>query len=140
MVIRHPTILYVDDVRDHGGVHETALSSQGVTVVSTPTNGSAVAAFVRASSPPDVAILDLASPEMSAFDAYLAMQETHPALRVLFVSGGVEDCLGVITGLSNLPSGTHWRFLAKPFTQQQLARCIGQLLGEKQDAAEGARL
>ena len=135
MVIRRPTILYVDDVREHGSVRETTLSSRGITVLNTPNNSSAVAAFVRAANPPDVAILDLASPEMSAFDAYLAMRETNASLRVLFVSGGVEDCLGVIAGLSDLPSGTHWRFLAKPFTQKQLARCIGDLLGETQNAA-----
>ena len=139
MVIRRPTILYVDDDRGRGGVRETALSARGVTVLNSPDNGSAVAAFARANDPPDVAILDLAVPGMSAFDAYLAMRETNAALPVLFVSGGVEDCLGVIARLSNLPSDSHWRFLAKPFTQEQLARCIGDLLGDGRDAALGAK-
>ncbi len=139
MVIRRPTILYVGDERQRGGARDTALSSRGATILNTPDNGSAVAAFLRAGEPPDVAILDLASPGMSAFDAYLAMREKNVALRVLFVSGGVEDCLGVIARLSNLPSDSHWRFLAKPFTQEQLARCIGDLLGDGRDAALGAK-
>ena len=133
MAIRRPTILYVGDERQRESVRETPLSSHRATVLNAPNNSSAVAAFSRATAPPDVAILDLASPGMSAFDAYLAMRETNVALGVLFVSGGVEDCLGVIARLSNLPSDTHWRFLAKPFTQEQLARCIGELLSETAD-------
>ena len=138
MVIRRPTILYVDDDRGRGGVRETALSARGVTVLNSPDNGSAVAAFARANEPPDVAILDLAVPGMSAFDAYVAMRKTSAAVPVLFVSGGVEDCLGVIARLSNLPSDTQWGFLAKPFTHEQLMRRIDELLRETADQALGS--
>ncbi len=135
MAIRGPTVLYVDDERRPRGTRTTALSSRGLAVLNAPDNGSAVAAFARASEPPDVVILDLGSPGMSAFDAYVAMRQTGAAVPVLFVSGGVEDCLGVIARLSNLPSDTRWGFLAKPFTHEQLRRRIDELLRETGDQA-----
>lgn len=76
-------------------------------------------------SKPALAILDIALNQESGVDLALQLVKILPEIRILFISGYVDDI--VIDG--SLPEGTKCSFLPKIFTADALKQAVSTLVG-----------
>ena len=67
------------------------LSREGMEVVALASSGER-AVELASSDPPDVVVLDIDMPGMSAFEAAREVQRVSPSTRVIFLSTFVHDC------------------------------------------------
>ena len=116
------TVLVVDDEAVVIDVAERALSRRGYRVFTAIDPAEAIARY--AAMAPQVAALvtDLQMPGVSGEALAATMRDTHPSLRVLYMSGRAEPDGG-------LPAGS--AFLAKPFTPDQLTDAVRDLLDDE---------
>ncbi len=112
-----PHVLIVDDeplvcqlmgkMLDVHGWHSDSLAS--------PLEG--LRRFAACSKPPELAILDVRMKEMTGLDLAQKFWEPEPQLPILFVSGGSRSSL-------EIPTDRPARFLAKPFSGQELVEAV----------------
>jgi PAS domain S-box-containing protein len=117
------TLLVVDDepvVRDYVA---DLLRSLGYTVVAAGSGAEALALEASHPRPIDVLVTDVMMPEMSGVELAATMRTRRRGLRVLFVSGYAEG----------IADDEH--FLAKPFSAEQLAQTLREILAEPALAA-----
>ena len=82
----------------------------------------------------DVAILDMVMPKMSGAELVRHVREKRPEVSILVISGYTGDSLdGAWLGENNAA------FLSKPFTSQQLARRVRELLNSGCVSRDGSR-
>jgi two-component system, cell cycle sensor histidine kinase and response regulator CckA len=115
-------ILVVEDEEDVRRVVREMLEQQGYSVV-TASSGSEALALCSASTDIDLLITDVVMPGMSGRELADQLSACIPDLNVLFVSGYTDTAI-VHHGVLN--AGVH--FLQKPFTPNQLARKVRELL------------
>jgi PAS domain S-box-containing protein len=125
------TILVAEDEDDVRTVILDMLRKQGYSVLSAPNGPAALEAAANASDDIDLLITDIVMPKMSGGELARLLRADRPRLKVLFVSGYTEGAIG---RSSDLEPGT--AFLHKPFTPEDLARHVRELLDQPVPAVQ----
>jgi two-component system, cell cycle sensor histidine kinase and response regulator CckA len=115
---RAPLVLVVDDEAMLGCLMERALADAGYEVLAAGDGEQALEVAATAARPIDALVTDIRMPKMSGDALAGIMLETHPDLRVLFVTGYDRE-----GGLA-LPGPV----LMKPFSTDDLVTAVAQLL------------
>jgi two-component system cell cycle sensor histidine kinase/response regulator CckA len=118
------TVLLVEDETMVRAVAERALSRNGYTVLSAE-NGEAALEILARAGKVDLMISDVVMPTMDGPTTVRAARKTHPDLPILFISGYAEEQLRKSIDIPNVS------FLAKPFSVQQLAETVRDVLNAK---------
>lgn len=118
-----PAVLLVEDETSIRNLLHRLLEECGYRVTSAAT-GSAAAQLLKGRQLFDVLVTDLVLPGVSGPDLAKAFQETRPGSPVLFMSGYPGDTL------EESELAVKSRFLAKPFSPEQLLESLRQLLGQ----------
>jgi two-component system cell cycle sensor histidine kinase/response regulator CckA len=115
------TVLLVEDEAMVRAVAERALTRQGYTVL-VAENGEAALEILAREDKIDLMISDVVMPTMDGPTTVRAARKTHPSLPILFISGYAEEQLRKSIDIPNVS------FLAKPFSVQQLAETVRDVL------------
>jgi two-component system, cell cycle sensor histidine kinase and response regulator CckA len=116
------TILLVEDDDAVRAVTERALGRFGY-VVLTARSGKEALSLARENEDIDLLLTDIMMPGMNGVEVATHVSELRPGIRVFYMSGYADQDL-VRQGL--LTPGT--RFLQKPFTPQELAESVREIL------------
>ena len=119
---RRETILLVDDEKEVRAVLRALLQRQGYTVLDAATGTEAMRIAASHPGQIDLVVTDLVMPKMSGHQLAERLTEMRPALRVLFISGYLEDTAGC--GDVGVASG----FVQKPFGMSEFATTVRELL------------
>jgi CheY-like chemotaxis protein len=123
------TILLVEDEEGVRRIARIALESRGYRVLGAAEGRAALAVAEEHGAEIDLLVTDLVMPGMSGRELADALRVHRPGLRVLFMSGYVEDAL-VHHGIVEAEVA----FLHKPFSLVDLAAKVREVL----DAADGS--
>lgn len=115
------TVLLVEDEAMVRAVAERALTRHGYNVLSAD-NGEAGLELLAREGKVDLMISDVVMPTMDGPTTARHARRTHPELPILFISGYAEEQLRKSIDLPNVA------FLAKPFSVQQLAETVREVL------------
>ena len=115
-------ILLVEDEDTVRAVAERALTRQGYTVV-TAADGDEGLEIIKADSDFELVVSDVVMPSMDGPAMAREIRKIAPRVPVLFMSGYAEEQLRRDIDIE----GMH--FIAKPFSVQQIAAKVGQVLG-----------
>ncbi len=115
------TILLVEDETMVRAVAERALTRHGYTVL-TAENGEAALEILGREKTIELLISDVVMPTMDGPTTVRAARKMHPELPILFISGYAEEQLRKSIDIPNVS------FLAKPFSVQQLAEAVREVL------------
>lgn len=119
---RAPLVYAVDDESIMVDFVELALSSQGFRVIRFSDPAPALAAVTSATELPSLLVTDFAMHTMSGLDFAREMRGRVPHLRVLLVSGTVDETL-----IAEVP-GLFDRFLRKPYRMADLIAAAHELV------------
>ncbi|HUK64784.1 MAG TPA: response regulator, partial [Dongiaceae bacterium] len=123
-------VLLVEDEQPVRRIVRQMLEGHGLRVVEAASGANALALVPRFAEPPALLVTDLTMPGIDGRELADALTARWPALRVLYLSGFVNE------GLDLTGAGSGGRaFLAKPFTADQLIAALEQLLGAESGAA-----
>jgi two-component system cell cycle sensor histidine kinase/response regulator CckA len=120
-------ILLVEDEDTVRAVAERALTRQGYTVV-TAADGDEGLEEIRNDSEFDLVVSDVVMPSMDGPAMAREIRKIAPRIPVLFMSGYAEEQLRREIDIE----GMH--FIPKPFSVQQIAAKVGQVLGGQRGA------
>lgn len=115
------TVLLVEDEAMVRAVAERALTRHGYTVLSAE-NGEAALEILAREEKIDLMISDVVMPTMDGPTTVRAARKDRPDLPILFISGYAEEQLRKSIDIPNVS------FLAKPFSVQQLAETVREVL------------
>ncbi len=115
------TVLVVEDEVMVRAVAERALARHGYNVLSAE-NGEAALEILQREKKVDLMISDVVMPTMDGPTTVRAARKMHPELPILFISGYAEEQLRKSIDIPNVS------FLAKPFSVQQLAETVRDVL------------
>ena len=118
------TVLLVDDEADDRQLVREALRSSGYTVLEADSVQRCTAVFERNQDAVQLLIADVSLEDGNGCDLALTLWKRKPDLRVLFVSGHVGSEVCRFYGLEV----TDLHFLRKPFTAEDLAARVQQVL------------
>jgi two-component system cell cycle sensor histidine kinase/response regulator CckA len=118
------TVLLVEDEAMVRTVAERALARHGYTVLSAE-NGEEALEILGREKKVDLMISDVVMPTMDGPATVRAARKTHPELPILFISGYAEEQLRKSIDIPNVA------FLAKPFSVQELAETVREVLAAK---------
>jgi two-component system cell cycle sensor histidine kinase/response regulator CckA len=121
-------ILLVEDEDTVRAVAERALSRQGYSVV-TATDGDEGLEAVKADGGFDLVVSDVVMPSMDGPAMAKEIRKIAPNLPVLFMSGYAEEQLRRQIHIEGM------YFIAKPFSVQQIAAKVGQVLSAQRNGA-----
>jgi PAS domain S-box-containing protein len=124
------TVLLVEDDDLVRGLAARALTRQGYRTHAFPDGPSALAWLEATAETIDILVSDVVMPGMSGPDLAGRVRALRPGLPVLLTSGYAD---GVLPDPDALPAGA--AFLAKPYSPQELATRVRQLLGARPAAA-----
>lgn len=117
------TVLLVEDEESVRQLVRETLQSRGYTVTDA-SDGEQALAIAAKQKAIHLMITDVVMPGINGQDLAKEILRTHPATKVLFLSGYAEDTIRQ----QALPPGT--AFLQKPFTLQTLLRKTREVLGD----------
>jgi two-component system cell cycle sensor histidine kinase/response regulator CckA len=117
------TILLAEDEASLRTLVAAGLRRYGYEVLCSADPREAIHASSLHPTPVDLLITDIVMPHGTGAELAAKLRETHPMLKVLFVSGYAEEEV-----LQDLPDGPHSAFIQKVFTQQDLLRAVRVLL------------
>jgi two-component system cell cycle sensor histidine kinase/response regulator CckA len=115
------TVLVVEDEVMVRAVAERALARHGYTVLAAE-NGEAALEILQREGRVDLMISDVVMPTMDGPTTVRAARKLQPDLPILFMSGYAEEQLRKSIDIPNVS------FLAKPFSVQQLAETVRDVL------------
>jgi two-component system cell cycle sensor histidine kinase/response regulator CckA len=115
------TVLIVEDEAMVRTVAERALTRHGYTVLSAE-NGEAALEILQREGRVDLMLSDVVMPTMDGPTTVRAARKMQPNLPILFMSGYAEEQLRKSIDIPNVS------FLAKPFSVQQLAEAVRDVL------------
>jgi DNA-binding response OmpR family regulator len=121
----HRNIFVVEDDRQIRQLISTYLTSKGFSVISTGKPLDIFKLFAGMASKNSVLLLDCALPETSGPELYEQLHKRYPALKVLFLSGMMQD--EIFHG--QLPESTS--FLQKPFSLVDLTSRLEELTAKR---------
>jgi len=117
------TVLLVEDedpVRIFGA---RALRNKGYKVLEAKSGESALEVLHGADENIDLLITDVVMPHMDGPDLVRHVRESHPGMKVIFISGYTEDAFR-----QRLDSDSEIHFLPKPFSLKQLAGKVKEVI------------
>ena len=120
---RGETVLLVEDHAMLRNSSVRGLEALGYRVLAAQSGPEAIRVATAPPETIDLLLTDVAMPKMSGPELAERLLKARPGLRVLYVSGYTENTVNR-TGVRR--QGTH--FLAKPFTPDQLARTVRDVL------------
>ena len=127
VTIAGKTILVLDDEAEVRKLVAAMLTGNGYRVLTADNGDNAIKIFKKSKQPVDLLLLDVVSPGLSGPMVADRITELQPGLRVLFMSGydntNVVQRYVVEKGYALLP---------KPFTNEQLARKVREVLDSPQ--------
>ncbi len=127
------TVLLVDDdtlILKYS--HEMA-ESLGLKVISTQDANEALLFYEAKCRDIDLLILDMVMPKMDGISLFEAMRAINPCAQAIITTGYAMD-----SRISALISSGRHACLKKPYTREDLANTIGDLLGERYPLSEAA--
>jgi len=127
------TLLVVDDEQEVRQLLEAVLRRAGHRTLAAPHAAAALAAVRAHTGRIDGLVTDVVMPGLTGPELADQLRADQPDLRVLFVSGLVED---TFLDESELPPST--AFLAKPFSPDRLLAAVDALFAAGDERAEGA--
>jgi signal transduction histidine kinase/ActR/RegA family two-component response regulator len=127
----HETILLVEDERLVRQMAAQALRADGYTVLDADTGGEALVIAHEHVGEIHLLVTDIVMPHMSGRQLADRMRNVRPDIKVLYVSGYMDES---VLRHGTLEEGA--AFLAKPFTPSTLARKVRELL-DALDAQRG---
>jgi CheY-like chemotaxis protein len=117
------TILVVEDEAPLLALATQLIQNFGYTVLAANSPDKALEIARDFTEPIDLILTDVIMPEMSGRDLYNALTELRPSIKCIFMSGYTAN---IIAHHGILDEGV--QFLQKPFTAQDLAKCLRQTL------------
>jgi two-component system, cell cycle sensor histidine kinase and response regulator CckA len=117
------TVMLVEDedpVRIFGA---RALRNKGYKVIEAKSGESAIEAIEGAGEKIDLLITDVVMPHMDGPSLVRQVRESHPDMKVIFISGYTEDSFR-----QRLDSDSDIHFLPKPFSLRQLAGKVKEVI------------
>ena len=109
-----------DPVRIFGA---RALRNKGYKVLEARSGEAALELMGSTAEPIDLLITDVVMPKMDGPGLVREVRETHPDMKVIFISGYTEDSFR-----QRLDSDTNIHFLPKPFSLKQLATKVKEVI------------
>ena len=123
------TVMLVEDedpVRIFGA---RALRNKGYTVLEARSGEAALELMGTTSDKIDLLITDVVMPKMDGPGLVREVRETHPEMKVIFISGYTEDSFR-----QRLDSDSNIHFLPKPFSLKQLATKVKEVIDDESAA------
>jgi len=117
------TVLLVEDEYSVRALVKETLKMRGYTVIEASDGESALKMMAESGSNVALLITDVVMPGMSGMELASKISQANPHIKVLFLSGYAEDTVIHEGGL-----GPGMAFLQKPFTLQNLARKVREVL------------
>jgi len=117
-------VLVADDERLILQLATNALTRHGYIVVPASDGPSALRACQERPRPIHLALLDITMPGMSGPELFDCLQELHPKIAVLFMSGYRPEHIAALA-----PTIREVHFIAKPFTPRNLVERVNAILG-----------
>lgn len=117
------TVLLVEDENAVRNLARLILQTQGYTVLAASGGPEAIKLLLLHTGPIHLLISDIVMPEMSGRQLADILITRYPGLKLLFVSGYIDDAI-VRHGISHLDNA----FLQKPFSQESLLRKVRDVL------------
>jgi two-component system cell cycle sensor histidine kinase/response regulator CckA len=117
------TVMLVEDedpVRIFGA---RALRNKGYTVLEARSGEAALELMGNTAEKIDLLITDVVMPKMDGPGLVREVRETHPEMKVIFISGYTEDSFR-----QHLDSDSNIHFLPKPFSLKQLATKVKEVI------------
>ncbi|MGE5487939.1 MAG: ATP-binding protein, partial [bacterium] len=124
------TVLVVDDEFTVRDVATAVLSGRGYRVLTATDGREALALLARKEESIDAVVLDIVMPVMGAHEFLPVLRAHHPHVKVLLTSGYSESEARRLAG-----AGPESAFLPKPFTADQIATAVDELLGVRPKGA-----
>jgi two-component system cell cycle sensor histidine kinase/response regulator CckA len=119
------TILLVEDEDPVRLFSARALRNKGYTVVEAKSGEMALQIIQAGIEQIHLIVTDVVMPRMDGPALIKAVRETHPDMKVLFISGYTED-----TFRKRIGDDADIHFLAKPFSLKQLAFKVKEIMGD----------
>jgi two-component system, cell cycle sensor histidine kinase and response regulator CckA len=116
-------ILLVEDEEAVRAFGKRALMSRGYTVHEASSGVEALEVFDELQGKVDLVVSDVVMPEMDGPTLLCELRKRNPNTRIIFVSGYAEDAFR-----QNLPEGTEFGFLPKPFGLKQLIETVKNMM------------
>jgi len=117
------TILVVDDSREVRALMAVSLEQEGYRVLDARNGEHALDVAAIYAKPINLIVTDARMPIMGGVELLDKFRRWYPGLRCLVVSG-YSDVANSLEALTGTPTA----FLAKPFTPEQLASAVRELL------------
>jgi len=117
------TVMLVEDEDPVRIFAARALRNKGYTVIEAKSGESALEAMDGAAEKIDLLITDVVMPRMDGPDLVRHVRESHPEMKVIFISGYTEDSFR-----QRLDSDSDIHFLPKPFSLKQLASKVKEVI------------
>ncbi len=123
------TILLAEDEDTVRELLQEVLQNQGYSVLAASHGPEALELALNRSEPIDLLVTDLVMPHMNGRDLAERCTAAHPEMKVLYMSGYTDNTL--------VPGGTlttGMEFIQKPFSPDDLARRIRQVLDSRKNS------
>jgi len=120
------TVLLVEDEDSVRELVRVTLSSRGYNVLEAENGERGLQLATESKDPIDLLVTDVMMPGMGGRDLVRKLLAIRPGIKVLYLSGYTEDAL-----LTQGSLGPGAAFLQKPFTLQNLAKKVRELLSSK---------
>jgi CheY-like chemotaxis protein len=104
-----------------------ALTRHGYIVIEAPDGTTALRQCEEREGPIHLALLDVMMPGMTGPELFRCLQDLHPKIEVLFMSGYKPEQLEEVA-----PAIAHAHFIAKPFLPRDLVRRVNEMLGNSE--------
>jgi signal transduction histidine kinase/CheY-like chemotaxis protein len=117
------SVLLVDDDPMVREVMQETLQSFGFQVIPTRDGADALTHFQNADPSPGLVILDMMMPVMGGAETFIRLRQLQPDVPILVYSGFPLEQPTIDSF-----SGERWRFLRKPFTNEELQEVVSQLV------------
>ncbi len=118
------TILLVEDDTLMRNLTRQMLEQHGYSVIEAEDGNAALQRFAASPSKIDMVLSDVVMRGMSGPDMVLHLRESHPEMKVVYMSGYTGDLIGNSPGLESSIT-----LLEKPFTRAALLEIIDTVLG-----------
>jgi len=118
------TVLLVEDEQSVRQLVRETLEARGYRVLEAENGEAGLAVAARHEKPIDLVITDVVMPELGGRELAQRLVKARPQIKVLYLSGYTEDAV-VNDGTIDSANA----FLQKPFTLQNLARKVREVLG-----------
>ena len=122
----HPgweTILLVEDDELVRTLTSQVLELEGYSILTASSGSEAIERFYKSPKPIELLVTDVVMPDMNGLDLARELQQRAPDLRVLYVSGYLNDHV-----LPQMKLGKQSLFLTKPFLPQEFVGKVREIL------------